>query len=57
MPWIRDNTDKNGYQVVADDPQQENFNQVSHEGVARFIADLVKDLSEYSNADISLVEA
>ena len=57
MPWIRDNTGKNGYQVVADDPQQENLDQVSHEGVARFIADLVKDPSEYSNADISLVEA
>ncbi|MGN1283626.1 MAG: NAD(P)H-binding protein [Limosilactobacillus sp.] len=57
MPWIRDNTGKNGYQVVADDPQQENFEQVSHEGVARFIADLTKNLHKYANEDISLTEA
>lgn len=57
MPWIRDNTGKNGYRVVADDPEKENFSQVSHEGVASFIADLVQDPGKYSNADISLIEA
>lgn len=57
MPWIRDNSGKNGYQVVPDDPQVENDNQVSHEGVARYIADVVKDPSRDLNAEISLKEA
>ena len=57
MPWIRDNSGKSDYQVVSDDPQAENDNQVSHEGVARYIADVVKDPSQDLNAEISLKEA
>lgn len=57
MPWIRDDSGKHGYQVVPDDPMAENESQVSHEGVARFIADLAEDPGRYSNVDISLKEA
>lgn len=56
MPWIRDNSGKSNYQVVPDDPQVENDIQISHEEVAKFIADLVKNPKQYSNAEISLKE-
>ncbi|MGI6009231.1 MAG: NAD(P)H-binding protein [Methanomethylophilus sp.] len=57
MPWLRDNTGKDGYKVMSDDPVKENDWQVSHEGVARFIADLIKDPKQYSNGEITLIEA
>ncbi|GHV97709.1 hypothetical protein lacNasYZ03_09180 [Lactobacillus nasalidis] len=57
LPWIRDNSGKDGYEVVADDLQQEDASQVSHEGVARYIADLVKEPGRDLNAEISLKEA
>lgn len=57
MPWLRDNTGKEGYRVMPDDPVKENDWQVSHEGVARFIADLIRDPKKYSNEEITLIEA
>lgn len=56
MPWIRDNSGKSDYQVVPDDMQVEDINQISHEEVAKYIADLVKNPTQDSNADISLKE-
>lgn len=56
MPWIRDNSGKSNYQIIPDDPQAEDVNQVSHEEVAKFIADLVKNPDQYTDAEISLKE-
>lgn len=56
MPWIRDNSGKSNYQVIADDPQAENENQVSHEEVADYIAEVVDDPTKNENAEISLKE-
>lgn len=56
LPWIRDNIASSNYQIVPDN-DEENINQVSHEEVAKFIADLIKDPQQYSNAEISIKEA